>query len=157
MFTLISWLELSPRHFKQYPVWAEYSEPDDINEIVSWGLERRAVVHQLEQTGFSDQHVFPVLKTDPLPCFRFLFLKAEFRAADGARLTGYVIGQRPYCVGVFAAAECFLFNENLPEMAGEQIDRLRRAARLPLTPFFPLRYSTAFRRDDGTRVEGEFG
>lgn len=156
MFTLIRVHDLSQQHFEQYPAWADYSEPDDIEEIVRWGVERGAVVAELERVHYSDEFVFPILRTDPLPSFRFLYLRAEFTAADGSRFAGYVIGEHPYCVAVFHGNEDFGFNATLPDLADEELARLRRVSRLPLTPFFPLRYSTTFRRDDGERIEGQF-
>ena len=156
MFTLIHGHDLSRDHFEQHPAWADYSEPDDIEEIVSWGLERAKIVEQLERVRYSDEFVFPVLRTDPLPSFRFLYLRAEFTAADGSRFVGYVIGQHPYCVAVFHGDEQFTFNANLPDMADEELARLRRVSHLPLTPFFPLHYSTTFLRGDGQRIEGQF-
>ena len=156
MFTLIHGHDLSRQHFEQHPAWADYSEPEDIEEIVSWGVERAAVVEQLERVRYSDEFVFPVLRTEPLPSFRFLFLRANFVSADGTRFTGYVIGQNPYCVAVFYGDDEFAFNANLPDLGEQELARLRQSSKLQLEPFFPLRYSTPFRRDDGERVEGLF-
>jgi hypothetical protein len=156
MFSLIPSSSLSPRHFEEYPAWADYSEPEDIEEIVRWGIEREAIVQELEQTGYSDEYVFPVLCTDPLPSFRFLYLKADFTAADGMQFTGYVIGQRPYCVAVFHDDEDFVFNSSLSDLGAEELERLRSWSGLALDPFFPLRYVTPFQRDDGQKIEGEF-
>jgi hypothetical protein len=156
MFTLIHGHDLSQRHFEQHPAWADYSEPADIEEIIGWGIERAAVVAELERVHYSDEFVFPVLRTDPLPSFRFLYLRAEFAAADGSRFAGYVIGEYAYCIAVFHGDEQFTFNANLPVLAKEELERLRRVSQLSLMPFFPLRYSTAFRRDDGERIAGLF-
>jgi hypothetical protein len=156
MFTLINVNDLSRQHFEQYPAWADYSEPDDIDSIVSWGVDREEVIEQLERVGYSDEFVFPVLRTEPLPSFRFLFLRADFVSADGTRFTGYVIGQDPYCVAVFYGEKEFVFNDSLPDLGEEELARLRQWSKLPLKPFFPLRYSTPFRRDDGESIEGMF-
>ena len=155
MFTLIQRHDLSQHHFEQHPAWADYSEPNDIKEIVDWGVERDSVVAELERVHYSDEFVFPVLRTDPLPSFRFLYLRAEFTAADGSWFAGYVIGEHPYCVAVFHGDKQFKFNVNLPDFAEQELARLRRVSRLPLAPFFPLRYSTTFRRNDGERIEGQ--
>jgi hypothetical protein len=61
-----------------------------------------------------------------------------------------------YCIAVFHGDEQFTFNANLPVLAKEELERLRRVSQLSLMPFFPLRYSTAFRRDDGERIAGLF-
>jgi hypothetical protein len=92
MFTLIHGDHLSKRHFEQHPAWANYEEPNNIEQIVSWGVERAAVVAELERVKYSDEFIFPVLRTHPLLDFRLLYLKAEFTAADGSQFAGYVIG-----------------------------------------------------------------
>src|SRR5215471_16459158 len=112
MFTLVPRHNLSPSHFAQHPAWADYSEPDDIEQIAGWGVERAAIVAELERVHYSDKFVFPVLRTDPLPSFRFLYLRAEFTAADGSRFAGYVVGRHPYCIAVFHSDEKFMFNAN---------------------------------------------
>lgn len=155
-FTLIHNHTLTSHHFEEHPAWADYSEPDDIETIVSWGIEKAEIVKQLEMVNYSDEYVFPVLHTDPLPNFRFLYLRAEFTSAEGTRFTGYVLGQHPYCVGLFFGNEVFTFNSGLLDMARESLTRLRKTLRHPLAPFFPIHYSTPFQRHDGKKLEGEF-
>lgn len=155
MFTLVHTHDLSQTHFDQYPAWANYSEPDDIEEIANWGIERAAILQQLERIHYSDEFLFPVLHHEPLPKFRFLYLKAMIIAADGSRLVGYIVGQAPHCLTVFHGDSQFTFNSNLRDLAAEELARLRRISQLSLTPFFPLHYSTTFRRDDGEKIEGQ--
>jgi hypothetical protein len=156
MFALLPIRELSPKHFAEHPVWADYEEPGNIDQIVGWGVPRADVVRELERVSYSDAFMFPVLRTRPLPSFRFLYLSAALTAADGTQFSGYVLGAHPYCVAVFHGDESFMFNLNLPDMAENQLSRLRHLSGLRLAPFFPLHYSTQFHRGDGEPVVGVF-
>lgn len=155
-FTLHDWLALTQQHFEQCPAWAKYCCPDDIDEIVSWGLDRQAVNERFAEVGYSDGVAFPVLRTVPLPDFQFLFLVARITAADGTEFAGYILGQHPYVLAVFHDGEEYGFNTNLRDLGEAETSRLRRDSQFKLSPFMPLRYVTPFLRDDGQRIEGVF-
>lgn len=155
-FTLHDWLALTQQHFERSPAWAKYCCPDDIDEIVSWGLDRREVNDRFAAVGYSDGVAFPVFRTDPLPDFQFLYLAARITAADGTEFDGYILGQSPHLVAVFHKGEEYGFNTHLPDMGADETARLRHDSRLELSPFMPLQYVTQFHRDDGSRIEGVF-
>ena len=157
MFKLVHRHDLSRKHYEEHPAWADYSEPDDIEEIVSWGIPRDEISNCLQQCTRTDaEYFFQVLRTDPLPSFRFLHLRASIIAADGTGFSGYVVGEHPYCVALFFGEHEFGFNVSLPDFAELELARLRRIAGLPLSPFFPLRYCTQFHDDNGHTIEGVF-
>jgi len=157
MPTIVLGAYLSARDFEQHSVWANYESPDDFEEICKWGQRGESIVQEIKGCGYSDEYFFPVLQTEPLPSFRCLKLRAKLTSADGIGFSGYVIEPTGvYCVGVFHKDRSFLFNLNLPDMAEQQLAELRQLSGLELKPFFPLRYTTSFRDNEGRRIEGTF-
>lgn len=155
-FTLLPRDFLSPRHFERWPAWAACTASEDIDEIVAWGLDRQTVTDQIAEVGYSDEFVFPVLRTAPLPSFQYLYLSARITAADGTEFAGYVLGPDSYFVAVFHNSEEYGFNARLPDLGDAELARLRLNSGLKLSPFLPLRYVTPLQRDDGRRIEGVF-
>jgi hypothetical protein len=159
-FTIIPDSELLPKRFEEHPVWASYYEPEDMDCIVSWGIERELVERLLKEVMIAhpgDDYFFPVLGGKRLMSFMFLHIKADFVTADGTQLNGWVGGADPHCIGIFLGEREFLFNHNMPKEAEREISIIRRISGLPLKRFFPLHYSTEFEDDEGNRIEGEFG
>jgi hypothetical protein len=64
-FCLIPTSELDERHFHQWPVWSEYYEPDEIEEITSWGIQPEQFHEQLRALRLGNEHAaYPVLIYD---------------------------------------------------------------------------------------------
>jgi hypothetical protein len=94
MFKLIRGSELSKEHFEEYPVWSEYYDYEEFDEIVGWGIDKDWLEKELKLKDDGSEHcVYTVLQTSPLPDRMRIFIKAAFRTYSGAELTGYVMNE----------------------------------------------------------------
>ena len=157
MFRLVPSYELAPRHFREHPVWAVHTRPDEIERIVGWGVDRGALMAELGralETG--DDYVYPVLDPDPLPERQMLFIRASFTSPEGLAWQGYLMGADPDCIGLFAGEEVVLFNRRLPALATRSLRSLRKSRPDLEGALFPLEYSSAFRSGAGQPIRGRF-
>jgi hypothetical protein len=129
MLTLVPESDFGERQLQEHAVWARYYDPDEIEEVVSWGIDRTAFLKALEQAhDGSDHAMYPVMRTDPLPESLDLYVRAEFVTPGGRRLTGYINGTEANFVTLFCAKDQFSFSStSLPDLNLEDLARLRRA------------------------------
>src|SRR5262245_54695552 len=110
MFDLVPESRFGEEHIIAHPVWARYDEPDQIDEIVGWGIDRNLVLQKLAETHDGNDHaMFPVLQTDPLPDSLDIYIRAEFITSDQRRLTGYLSGIEANVITLFWAKDQFCF------------------------------------------------
>lgn len=156
-FRVIPSHELGPAEFEEHPVWSVHSDAREIEEIVSWGVDREELRQQLQPTLIcSEEFVYPVLQLDELPARQSLLLRASFLTPSGRRLGGYLVNHPPQCIGLFVDGEAFLFNRNLPELARESLESMQRCLGERDEGVFPLAYETIVRPLAGNPLRGTF-
>jgi hypothetical protein len=102
MFELVPESKFGEPHIVAHPVWARFYDPDEIDEIVGWGIDRDTLIRRLnEKHDGSDHAMYPVLQTDPLPESLDLYIQADFVTPDGKQLAGYLSGIEAHVVTIF--------------------------------------------------------
>ena len=118
---VVSFEDLTPAHFEEYPVWGRFGENDDL--------------------------FTPLIETDPIPLEAAAeFIKADFSTPSGFQFEGLVITSAAFAIGLFVNGAKFLFNRYLPEMAHEDLKKLQLAVGEEIQ-VFPLEYRTNFRME----------
>jgi hypothetical protein len=107
---------LSSCDFDEMPLWAGYYEPDDVDEIVRWGVPEAHVRAELDRIGWEDDHYFPL----PLEAVQSDWMRGKLYAVtatfpDGVQCTGYVGEDHRYLV-VFIDGEQRVVSSLLPEI-----------------------------------------
>jgi hypothetical protein len=127
-------------------------------ELTSWALLQTHPVWGAYEDD--DSGVYrPVLDSDPFSTLCDpLIIKARFQTVEGIDLKGCVSITRTfdivYLVEVFIDTEWFGFNHNLPDLAAEDLVRLKTALARPDTQIFPIRFHTEM--PSGNNLVGEF-
>jgi hypothetical protein len=158
MFTVVRESRFGPWIFERHPVWARYSDWDEIDTIVTWGIDRDEVVRLLQENSDGNDHgLYPVLQTDPLPDHLDLQIRAEFETPEGMKFMGCLSGPEGLAIDLFYGDSFFPFLSNgLNDLNELTLDRLRTAIGKPNAVVFPCIYQTGFRTVDGDQVEGAF-
>ncbi|MBZ9648998.1 hypothetical protein K9B33_15740 [Sphingobium sp. 3R8] len=107
---------LSSRDFDEMPLWAGYYEPDDVSEIVRWGVPEAEVHAALDQIDWADDHYFPL----PLAAVKSNWARGKLYAVtatfpDETERTGYVGEGDDYLVVFFQGSQQ-LVSKRLPEI-----------------------------------------
>jgi hypothetical protein len=158
MFTLVPESQFGKHLFDRHPVWARFDEPDDVEVIVSWGINRAALLKQLEELhDGSDHAMYPVLQTDPLLEYPDVYVRAECLSPDGYEFTGCLQGVEALSIVLFFGASLYPFLSNgLSDLNLETLRRLRTDLGNAHATIFPLTYRTGFRKADGASLAGLF-
>src|SRR5262249_44171520 len=102
MFRLIRCSALSQHDFEEHPVWSEFYDSDEIEEIVSWGVNREWLLRELDRVDDGGEHAaYPVLVRDPLPQRMRIYIRAVFKTPDEMLLRGYVMNEDAAFIGIF--------------------------------------------------------
>jgi hypothetical protein len=148
--------------FENFPVWSEHYDYDEIEEIVSWGIDPAWLNEQFRKHDDGSAHChYPVLQTTPrLPARMRMSVKADFVTAGGRSLKG-VVDQYMGCLGVCYEDQEYGFQSyfpELPEVAEKSLIDLRRLRQKlgEEDPIFPIRFTTGFINSEGEPIEGFF-
>jgi hypothetical protein len=106
---------LTAEDFQQSPLWAGYYEPDDVDEMVRWGIPETAVRDALDGVQWEDDHYFPL----PLDAANSKWMRGKLfgitaTTTNGLRLSGYAGETHDYLV-VFFYGEAFVLSSHTPD------------------------------------------
>lgn len=125
---------LGPNHLDDWPVWSEYYDFEELEEIEHWwGITPDAVLGMHEAMNLGSEHsAYPLPVYDPLPGRMRVYIKAVFTTHTGGSLPGFVVNDDAYAGVVYLEATAFHFNVMLPESLQALVDGL--AAFLEIDP-----------------------
>ena len=107
-FLLIPMSQLGEVQFQMYPVWSEFYDSEEVEEIVNWGVSRDWLLKELGRLHAGDEHcAYPVLLLESLPQRMRLYVRAYFETHEGRRLNGFVMNDDAYCIGIFYGGRKF--------------------------------------------------
>lgn len=91
-FRMVSMRELGPEQFEYHPIWSEFYDHDERDEIIEWGVDPVQLEAELARHHTGDEHAaYTVLKPYPLPERMRLYICAKFTTPDGVVFDGYVM------------------------------------------------------------------
>jgi hypothetical protein len=155
IFRLILMSQLGRAHFEEWPVWSEYYEPDELEDIEDWGIDSGVFLAELRALNLGNEHAaYPALRFDPLPERMRLYIKVQFTTRRGDKLDGYVVNEDAYAGAIFLGEEEFGFNVMLHDFARQMLNDLASHLRTNPTELLPLTFETDIRTSEGNRVAG---
>lgn len=123
-FTLIHSAELTCERFEQFPAWAQYYEPGDIELLSGLGVDPKMARDLIEDAGWSDEYWFPIPEGAKIGTFQFEHRRAIFHTSSGKELYGYFVNSG-HAIGIFGKAQEWIININLLDLHKEEIEELR--------------------------------
>jgi hypothetical protein len=159
IFTLIPMSALSKSHFEQHPLWSEYYDYEEREEIISWGVDPIWLAAELNSFDKGGEHcVYPILRPYPWPDRMRLYIKARFTTVENEVLDGYIMNDDAYILSIFIADEEFVFSRNmmLIDLNQKELIRLKTLCPQLLGDIFPIQYETEFLKSYGNLITGIF-
>ena len=101
---------LTEQDFLDYPAWADYYEPDEIELLLRLGFDVNEVRIALEDAGPSGEYSFALPTEGCREPFKHLKLSVRVLTPGGTHLVGY---RTSVCVAVFHRGKLYLFNRSL--------------------------------------------
>jgi hypothetical protein len=137
----------------QYPVWAEYYSPDDIENLVLDGFNRGEIEKALKAIDYSNDFVFQVVNYEKESPYEFTLYRAEYIFPNTAQLTGYIFyikGSGINSLSVFHKELVYVLNLSDPEITEEDENDLKNI--LQLDSIYPIDVSC----DYGLKIRQNF-
>lgn len=158
VFRLVPESDFSYRHLREYPVWSEFYDPEERDEIIGWGIDAEWLDQELARHHHGSDHaVYPLLERNPFPARMRIFIRARFRTAGGQSLSGWIVNEDASpSVWIVQDGKEFGFNRNLPDWADDDARALRRSLPDPTDPVFPLAFEADFTDATGEMIRGTF-
>ncbi|MDI4635824.1 hypothetical protein J7U46_22350 [Pelomonas sp. V22] len=116
--------QFSEQDFIDFPVWATYYEPDDIDTLVEFGYDRQEIERLVALTKSNDEYSFPLPPQAATSPFHYLYIGVRATTRGGNSLVGFVTGP---CFGVFHNGESYQFNASLRTQALQTATELSSA------------------------------
>ena len=157
VFAMKSLADLDASDFARHPIWSEYYDYTERQDILDWGVPPSVLDGLLAVHHTGNVHaVYTVLKPFPLPDRMRLYIRAKFTTEDGDAFDGYVVNDDAYYYSIFTRGQEFSFgrNGNLDEFDRQSLDALRASLDNPAFQLLPLKFNTDILDDSGNRIGG---
>jgi len=149
-FQFIPQSELSEQCLRAHPVWIAWEDPEQDEEISSWGVDVAAAWKKAPPSEDAE-YCFPYLGQKPPALVRGVYLAATAHLASGQTLFGYLTGG--YVFAVFNCGKTFLFNVNAAIHGKETVGHLGRSLNTAANSIFPIAFEPASSLYKGKEVE----
>jgi len=159
-FKIIKESELAPKMFEFHPVWAEYYEPDDLEDIISWGYDRESVKSDLFSKHDGSDHAYYTVPIERFPPnnIRF-FTLANLFTKSGIKLKGTVMNSGQLVIEIFLddnrsiALSCY---PDLYDLNKHELNKVATELNLDPLDLEEIRFQTTIVDQDGFPIEGFF-
>ena len=160
IFTLVPISALSKQHFDSHPIWSEYYDFDEREEIAAWGIDPQVLASELDRIHTGNDHcAYPILRPYPLPNRMRLYIRARITLKNGQTLVGHVMNEDAYVLSIFANDDdefCFSRNDGLRDLNEKELGRMAEALGCSTDELFPATYATDFLDSENNLIAGVF-
>lgn len=138
-FRFVGIQNLTEDIFKNYPIWIVYEDPEQDEEISSWGVDLEKAWEE-KAVNPEDEYYFPYLGTQEPGLVRGAKVYCSVKTNGGKELSGVLIGG--FAFSVFASGKQFIFNRNMPDFGAKSNRELCSAIGAKEQSVFPLTFTT---------------
>ncbi len=147
--------ELTRSNFDECPVWSEYYDYDELEDIRTWGVSESKINELLSISEEGNEHpYYSVSNLDILPDRMRLFIKVVFTTPSGQELDGFIINPSPFIIGIFCGHEEMYFNPSLEDIWKQSEINVKKFYTIEKEYIFPLKYSTNYLDSQKNKIEG---
>ena len=136
-FKFVCIQDLTENLFKAHPVWILYEDPEQDDEISSWGVNLEKAWEEKTENP-ENEYYFPYLGTQEPGLARGTKVYCSVKTNSGKELSGVLIGG--FAFSVFVAGKQFIFNRNMPDFGAKSSEELCSAIGANEENVFPLTF-----------------
>lgn len=151
--------DLIPIKFFEYPIWSEYYDFDELDEIENWGFDKMTVYEELKFMFVDQQHPYYAVPIAEFPVERMrYFTKAKFRTLNNKELSGYIMNEGEFAISIFTGetAEILTKQKLLWDDHEGSLKRIAAFYKIEIFELFELRYETEIPINVESRIRGTF-
>lgn len=124
--------------FRENPVWIMYEDPEQDEEICSWGVDVDKAWKE-KSSNPENEYYFPYLGIEEPALVRGTEVYCSVQTNCGGMLSGVLLGG--FAFSVYACGEQYLFNRNMPDYGAKASRALCSALGASEDDVFPLTYT----------------
>lgn len=151
---------LKPLDFDYHPIWSEYYDFEELEEIESWGLSRIEVQKELKLKTIDQKHPY---YTVPLECFppermRF-YTKANLITVNGINIKGAVVNEGNLTISVFLDQNKMVTLSNhelLSDLVLEELNSISEFFKIDIRNLLNFQFVTEIPNNEELRIKGNF-
>lgn len=150
---------LSIQHFESHPIWSEYYDYEEREEIVAWGVDPEWLASELERAHTGNDHcAYPILRPYPLPERMRLYIRAIITSKSGRTFVGHVMNEEADVLSIFTNGDEFRFSRRdmLSDLNDKELKRMAAAIDSSASDLFPVTYRTEFLDSEDQPIAGVF-
>lgn len=159
-FKIVKSKDFKPACFSFHPLWSEYYDFDELDEIKSWGLDlnKQEILDALmkkEENGSHPHYTVPI-EVFPPSRMRY-FTKATFTTQNGYKLKGAIMNEGEMVIIIFLSMEEDVRLSKHPIFKNERKKRLTRIAKrfnIEIEELYKLRFETEITDQKGNNISG---
>lgn len=144
--------KLKEEAFLEHPVWILYEDPEQEEEIESWGIDVNSAWQSFELSE-KDEYYYPFLGEAEPPLVRGTNVYCNIEAESGLILNGVLVGSFAFII--FHKGKSYMFNVNLPDFGQETNKELCQELGINNDQLFPLKFSLVSECFNGKTVKYE--
>jgi hypothetical protein len=158
-FRIVSAKDFIPEVFAYHPLWSEFYDFDELDDIERWGLNRQTTFEELKSKTIEQQHPFYTLPLSEFPPLRMrYFCLANILTKSGRLLQGSIMNDGELIIEVFLDSNLGIILSRHPFFENETRNSLMSLARsLQITPeeLSTISYKTVLTDHNGNHTEGK--
>src|SRR5687768_4775717 len=102
IFRIVTAKDFTPEVFTYHPLWSEFYDFHELDDIQRWGLDRQAVHEELKSKTIEQQHPFYTIPQSEFPPDRMrYFCLANLTTKTGRLLQGSIMNDGELIIEIF--------------------------------------------------------
>jgi hypothetical protein len=156
-FRIIKADEFNAERFKEYPLWSEYYDFDELNEIEEWGYNKESILQELKTKEIENQHPYYTAPIESFPLERMrYFTRSKFRTINNIELDGAIMNTGELVIMLFLGNDYEILNRNplLHSELKESVIKIANYYKIQPEELSDLTFETIIPKESKNRIKG---
>lgn len=156
-FRIIRSNEFNSNRFKEYPLWSEFYDYDELNEIEEWGYDKELTLKEFTIKNIQGQHPYysAPIASFPLERMRY-FTKSKFITKNNFELDGIIMNEGDLAIGIFIDDEIEILSNHptLHDLMKNNLEKIANHFQIKTENLTKLKFETVIPKENKNKIRG---
>ena len=156
-FRIITAGEFNSIRFKEYPLWSEYYDYEELKEIETWGYDKELTLKELKAKNIESQHPYYTAPITSFPLERMrYFTRSKFKTKENIELEGIIMNEGELAIGIFINNEIVTLSNHplLSNLMKKNLEKVANYFKISTEDLKELKFKTVIPKDDAGKIRG---
>ena len=156
-FRIIKAKDFNSTRFKEYPLWSEYYDYDELIEIEEWGYDKKLTLKELLSKDIENQHPYYTAPITEFPLERMrYFTRSKFVTKSNIEIDGVIMNKGEIAIGLFIDKEIVTLSNHpaLSKMMNASLKKVANYFKLDVFELKTLKFETNIPINRQKRIKG---